>query len=164
MLKTDGVRKLYQVAKDLPIVDFHNHQSVVDMAKDRKFDNLTQLWVTADPYKHRMMRICGVEEKYITGDATDFEKFEKYCEVFPLLAGNPVYDWSLMELHQVFGIDIQFKSLGLHHCQHRLAGFLTDIGVTVQHPGYSSQRIAGFSCQIFDGHRLNPSRRRQQHP
>ena len=106
LLKTDGARALYQVAKDLPIIDFHNHLSVAEMAADRQFENLTRLWLTSDPYKHRLMRICGVEEKYITGDATDFEKFEKYCEIFPLLAGNPVYDWSRMELQRIFGIDI----------------------------------------------------------
>lgn len=105
LLKTDGARKLYRVAKDLPIIDFHNHLSVAEMAADRQFDNLTQLWLTSDPYKHRLMRICGVEEKYITGSASDYEKFEKYCEIFPLLAGNPVYDWSRMELHRIFGID-----------------------------------------------------------
>lgn len=105
LLKTDGARKLYRVAKDLPIIDFHNHLSVAEMAADRQFDNLTQLWLTSDPYKHRLMRICGVEEKYITGSAGDYEKFEKYCEIFPLLAGNPVYDWSRMELHRIFGID-----------------------------------------------------------
>ena len=106
LLKTEGARKLYQAAKDLPIIDFHNHLSVAEMAADRQFENLTRLWLTSDPYKHRLMRICGVEEKYITGDATDYEKFEKFCEVFPLLAGNPVYDWSRMELHRIFGIDI----------------------------------------------------------
>lgn len=105
MLKTEGARQLYAVAKDLPIIDFHNHLSVADMAADRQFENLTRLWLTSDPYKHRLMRICGVEEKYITGDATDYEKFEKYCEIFPLLAGNPVYDWSRMELSRIFGID-----------------------------------------------------------
>ena len=106
LLKTEGARKLYQVAKDLPIIDFHNHLSVADMASDRQFENLTRLWLTSDPYKHRLMRICGVEEKYITGDASDYEKFEKYCEIFPLLAGNPVYDWSRMELRRIFGIDL----------------------------------------------------------
>ena len=61
LLKTDGARALYQVAKDLPIIDFHNHLSVAEMAADRQFENLTRLWLTSDPYKHRLMRICGVE-------------------------------------------------------------------------------------------------------
>ncbi|MBQ8358302.1 MAG: glucuronate isomerase [Oscillospiraceae bacterium] len=105
LLKTDGARRLYEAARDLPIIDFHNHLSVADMAADRCFDDLTALWLTADPYKHRLMRICGVEERFITGDADPYEKFEKYCEIFPLLAGNPVYDWSRMELSRIFGID-----------------------------------------------------------
>ena len=69
------------------------------------FENLTELWLATDPYKHRLMRICGVAEHFITGDATPFEKFEKYCQVFPYLAGNPVYDWSRMELSSIFHID-----------------------------------------------------------
>lgn len=106
LLKTDGAVRLYnEYAKDLPIIDFHNHLSVKDIAADRMYEDLTELWLAADPYKHRLMRICGVEEHFITGSATPYEKFEKYCEVFPLLAGNPVYDWSRMELSRIFGID-----------------------------------------------------------
>ncbi len=106
MLKTAGAERLYsEFAKELPIVDFHNHICVADIAADRRFENLGQLWLAPDPYKHRLMRICGVDEHYITGDAEPWEKFEKYCEIFPYLAGNPVYDWSKMELSQIFGID-----------------------------------------------------------
>lgn len=106
LLKTAGAERLYsEFAKELPIVDFHNHICVADIAADRRFENLGQLWLAPDPYKHRLMRICGVDEHYITGDAEPWEKFEKYCEIFPYLAGNPVYDWSKMELSQIFGID-----------------------------------------------------------
>ena len=106
LLKTRGAEQLYlEYAKKLPVIDFHNHVSVADMAKDRRFENLYELWLACDPYKHRLMRICGVAEHFITGDATPFEKFEKYCQVFPYLAGNPVYDWSRMELSRVFGIE-----------------------------------------------------------
>ena len=106
LLKSEAARRLYQqAAQDLPVIDYHNHLSVADMASDRKFENLTELWLAPDPYKHRLMRICGVDEHFITGNAEPFEKFKKYCEVFPLLAGNPVYDWSRMELSMVFGVD-----------------------------------------------------------
>ena len=106
LLTTENARRLYEAhAKGLPIIDFHNHVSVSEIARDRKFENITELWLASDPYKHRLMRICGVPEDYITGAADPYEKFEKYCRVFPLLAGNPVYDWSRMELQQVFGID-----------------------------------------------------------
>ena len=105
LLPTDNARRLYQQhAKELPIIDFHNHLNVADLAADRRYPDITALWLATDPYKHRLMRICGVPEQYITGDAEPFEKFKKYCEIFPLLAGNPVFDWSRMELSNIFGI------------------------------------------------------------
>ena len=106
LLKTKNAENLYmEWARDLPVIDFHNHVSVSDLANDRFFENIYELWIASDPYKHRMMRICGVEERLITGEASPYEKFEKYCEVFPYFAGNPVYDWSRMELSRVFGIE-----------------------------------------------------------
>lgn len=105
LLKSENAVRLYETyAKDLPIIDFHNHLSVADIVSNRMYDNITQLWLASDPYKHRLMRICGVEEHYITGNATDREKFQKFCGVYPYLAGNPVYDWGRMELAKVFGI------------------------------------------------------------
>ena len=105
LLKTKTAQQLYaQYARHKPIIDYHNHISMADIAADRRYENLTELWLTPDPYKHRLMRICGVDECFITGNADPFEKFEKFCQVFPYLAGNPVYDWSRMELSDVFGI------------------------------------------------------------
>ena len=107
LLKSDLAKKLYtEVAAKLPIIDYHNHLSVADVASDRKFENITQLWISVDPYKHRAMRILGVPEKYITGDATDFEKFEKWYGCLPRLAGNPLFDWTIMEFDTVFGMEI----------------------------------------------------------
>lgn len=106
LLKNKTAQQLYvEYARELPIIDYHNHISVADIIANRKFENIHELWIESDPYKHRLMRICGVEEQYITGDASPFEKFEKFCEVFPYLAGNPVYDWSKMELSHIFGIE-----------------------------------------------------------
>ena len=106
LLKTKNAQDLYfEYAKDLPIIDFHNHVSVADITSDRRFENLYELWLASDPYKHRLMRICGIDEHFITGVASPYEKFEKYCEIFPYLAGNPVYDWSRMELSRIFGIE-----------------------------------------------------------
>ena len=106
LLKSDGATRLYQNwVQELPVIDFHNHLSVEDMRNDRQYENITELWLASDPYKHRLMRICGIKEHYITGEASPCEKFEKYCEIVPLLAGNPVYDWSRMELSQIFGIE-----------------------------------------------------------
>lgn len=106
LLKNEKAKKLYyEVAKNLPIIDYHNHLLVGDINNDKKFSNLFELWIESDPYKHRLMRIKGVPEKFITGDAKPFEKFIKFCSIFPMLAGNPVYDWCKMELSYIFGID-----------------------------------------------------------
>ena len=105
LLKTKDAQRLYESVRELPIIDFHNHICVADIKADKKYDSITSLWLTPDPYKHRLMRICGVDEHFITGDATPYEKFKKYCEIFPYIAGNPVYDWSRMELSRVFDIN-----------------------------------------------------------
>lgn len=98
---------LYEsVAKELPIIDYHNHLAVQDVLSDRKFENITQLWIATDPYKHRAMRILGVPEHFITGDASDFEKFEKWYGCLPRLAGNALYDWSVMEFALLFDITL----------------------------------------------------------
>lgn len=94
-------------AKTLPIIDYHNHLSVEDLAADRRYQNLAQLWLLNDPYKHRAMRICGVEERLITGDAADFDKFKAWMSVLPGLIGNPLYDWSVLEMKRVFGIELK---------------------------------------------------------
>ena len=107
LLNNELARQMYvEVAKDLPIIDYHNHLCIEDIASDRMFNNVTELWVTLDPYKHRAMRILGIEEKYITGETSDFEKFEKWYQCIPQLIGNPLYDWSLMEFHKVFEIEL----------------------------------------------------------
>ena len=96
-------RKLYDsYAKDLPIVDYHNHLSLCQLQPGYRFQNITQLWVSADPYKHRAMRILGVDERRITGDADDYEKFRVWYESLPRLIGNPLFDWSVMEMKTVF--------------------------------------------------------------
>lgn len=105
MLKSPLAVQLYEsCAKELPIIDYHNHLSVQDIVSDRSFDNITQLWIAVDPYKHRAMRILGIPEHFITGDAGDYEKFEKWYGCLPRLAGNPLYDWSVMEFELLFGM------------------------------------------------------------
>lgn len=106
MLNGKTARILYEEhARALPIVDYHNHISAADVQSNKKFENLTDIWLTPDPYKHRLMRISGIPEQYITGDTAPREKFRKFAAIFPYLVGNPVYDWSLMELSHVFGIE-----------------------------------------------------------
>jgi glucuronate isomerase len=107
LLKNEVAIKLYETcARDLPIIDYHNHLNVADILSDRKFENITRLWISVDPYKHRAMRILGVPERYITGDATDYEKFEKWYHCIPRLVGNALYDWSVMEFDLIFGITL----------------------------------------------------------
>lgn len=105
LLNSQNAEALYEAVKSLPVIDFHNHLSAKDIATDKRYDDICELWLTSDPYKHRLMRICGVEERLITGDCAPKEKFKEFCRVFPYLAGNPVYDWSRMELSSVFGIE-----------------------------------------------------------
>lgn len=106
LLQTPLARELYnKVARELPLIDFHNHLSVADLARDRQYANITELWVASDPYKHRAMRMCGVPEQLITGDASPYEKFEVWCKTYPKLIGTPLYHWTQMELSTVFGID-----------------------------------------------------------
>lgn len=96
-------------AKNLPVIDYHNHLDVKGISDNVKIENITKLWISSDPYKHRAMRILGVEEKYITGNADDRQKFEKWYESLPLLAGNVLFDWSVMELDKVLGVDLLYE-------------------------------------------------------
>ena len=167
LLKTENAQRLYETfAKDLPIIDYHNHVSVADIASDRRFGNLTELWLAPDPYKHRLMRICGVVEHYITGGASPYEKFEKFCEIFPLLAGNPVYDWSRMELSLVFGIDdipCKENAKKIYHAageKLRSAEFSNNAILARFHVEYQSP-VASILDDLtpFDGKRVAPSLR-----
>ena len=107
LLTTETARRLYEeAARDLPLVDYHNHLSVADLSSDRSFEDIAELWLLSDPYKHRAMRICGVDETLITGQASHYEKFKAWCEVYPRLMGGPLYDWSRMEMEVVFGITL----------------------------------------------------------
>ncbi len=94
----------YNTASKLPIIDYHNHLSVADIAENKRFESMYDLWLGSDPYKHRAMRICGIDEAYITGNASPYEKFEKWSGIVPKLIGNPLYHWTDMELKNVFGI------------------------------------------------------------
>ncbi len=95
----------HQVAADLPIVDFHNHLPVQDIADNRQFENISQLWISGDPYKHRLMRMFGIAENEITGDTSDEAKFKHWAKILPFTLGTPLYHWSALELKRVFDID-----------------------------------------------------------
>jgi len=105
LLRTKTARRLYhEHAEGLPIVDFHNHLNARDLADDRVFENITQLWIATDPYKHRAMRMAGVPERLISGDASDREKFDAWAATVPKTVGNPLYHWTALELKRYFDI------------------------------------------------------------
>lgn len=103
LLTTATARELYhQAAKSMPVLDYHCHINPREIAEDRRFNNITELWLGGDHYKWRYMRACGVEERYITGDVSDKEKFLKWAEVLGKAIGNPLYHWSHLELQRYF--------------------------------------------------------------
>ena len=89
----------------MPIIDYHCHLDPKEIYEDRKFENITQVWLGGDHYKWRLMRSAGVAERFITGDASDREKFQKWAETISLAIGNPLYHWSHLELRNYFGYD-----------------------------------------------------------
>ncbi len=89
---------LYSWVRDLPIIDWHNHLDMRMLAEDKPLGSLYEVWVKADPYKHRAMRICGEPERVITGDASEGEKWEAWKRTLPKLVGNPLFAWAKMEL------------------------------------------------------------------
>ena len=99
-------KALYEQVKDLPIIDYHCHLDQKKIAADAKFSDIGELWLAGDHYKWRAMRMCGVDEYYITGGADFHDKFIKYAEIVPNLVGNPLYYWTHLELKQIFGIDL----------------------------------------------------------
>ncbi len=105
LLETETARRLYHdFAAEMPIIDYHNHLPPQEIAEDKKFANLTQIWLAGDHYKWRAMRTNGVAERYVTGVASDAEKFEKWSETVPYTLRNPLYHWTHLELQRYFGI------------------------------------------------------------
>jgi glucuronate isomerase len=106
LLQTETAQKLYHDhAAKMPIFDYHCHINPKDIAEDRKFKTITEIWLAGDHYKWRGMRTNGVDEKFCTGDASDWEKFEKWAETVPHTLRNPLYHWTHLELKKFFGIE-----------------------------------------------------------
>jgi len=104
LLNTPFSRKLYHnYAEKMPILDYHCHIDPREIAEDRHYDNITQLWLGGDHYKWRQMRSNGIDERYITGDASDYEKFVEWSKTLEKAIGNPLYHWSHLELQRYFG-------------------------------------------------------------
>lgn len=106
LLETEPARRLYhEYAKQMPIFDYHSHISVKEILDNKKFSSITEAWLGGDHYKWRLIRAMGVPEKYITDKTTpDWERFQKWAEIIPYAVGNPVYQWTHLELRRFFGI------------------------------------------------------------
>ncbi|MFI3280081.1 MAG: glucuronate isomerase [Rikenellaceae bacterium] len=110
MLDSSVAQELYHnYAADKPIIDYHCHLDPAMIARNATFENISQLWLGGDHYKWRAMRGNGISEEYITGDKSDWEKFEKWAETVPYAMRNPLYHWTHLELSRVFGIDKVLK-------------------------------------------------------
>lgn len=106
LLENEYAKELFHdYAKDLPIIDYHNHLPPEEIRNDKNFKNITEVWLGGDHYKWRLMRANGVDEKYVTGSASDQEKFKQWAKTVPNTLGNPLYHWTHMELLNYFGID-----------------------------------------------------------
>jgi glucuronate isomerase len=106
LLHSDFARILYHdYAKNLPIIDYHNHLPPAELASNRQFENISKIWLAGDHYKWRAMRTLGINEHFITGEASDLEKFQKWSATVPYTMRNPLYHWSHMEMRRYFGID-----------------------------------------------------------
>ena len=107
LLMTDTAKTLYHnYAKNMPIYDFHCHLNPKEIYENKKYKNITEVWLGGDHYKWRAMRSNGVDERYITGDADDKEKFMKWAETIDECYGNPLFHWTHLELKRFFGIDL----------------------------------------------------------
>lgn len=104
LLGSDTARRLFAAVGDVPIVDYHCHLSAQELAEDRRFGSITEVWLGADHYKWRLMRGAGVDERLITGDADDWEKFHAFATVLGRAIGNPIHHWSHLELQRYFDI------------------------------------------------------------
>jgi glucuronate isomerase len=137
LLETDVAADLYERARDLPIVDYHCHLSPDQMASNHRFRSLTEIWLDGDHYKWRAMRANGIAERLITGEASDWEKFEAWAGTVPETLRNPLYHWTAMELRRPFGVDTLLgpataRSI-FEHCNAKLVeGAFSTMGLLAQ--------------------------------
>ena len=135
LLQNEFAKTLYHdYAKHLPIIDYHCHLSPQDLATNRQFENLTKIWLDGDHYKWRAMRTLGIDEQYITGDASDFEKFERWAYTVPHTVRNPLYHWSHLELKRYFGVG---KLLGPDTAKE----IFDECSVKLKQPAYSVRNL-----------------------
>ncbi|MCR4562055.1 MAG: glucuronate isomerase [Bacilli bacterium] len=110
LLNSETAVSLYQLVKDLPIIDYHCHLDQNKIKNNDSFSDIGELWLSGDHYKWRAMRMCGVDEEYISGKASYHDKFLKYASILPKIIGNPLYYWTHFELKQIFDINEPLNS------------------------------------------------------
>ena len=138
MLKNEPAKKLYEMVKDLPIIDYHCHLNPQMIAEDYKFRNVYDLFLGGDHYKWRQMRTNGVDEEYITGGADEYEKFKAFAKTMPYLIGNPLYHWTHLELKKYFGIEEHLSEATCESIWNRVNECLAK-------PEYSAQNLIKMS-------------------
>lgn len=127
LLKTKTAQKLYfEHAQKMPIIDYHCHLPPAEIAENKRWKNITELWLSGDHYKWRAMRTFSVPERFITGDASDKEKFEKYAETVFYAIGNPLYHWTHLELSRYFNINDILSPATAHSIWEKANGKLAD--------------------------------------
>lgn len=126
LLQSELAKQLYKEVQDLPIYDFHNHLSPREIYKNEPFKNITNMWLDHDHYKWRLMRVSGVEETFITGDASELDKFKAYAGALEYAYLNPLYHWSHMELQKYFGIDTILTSENAEEVYNKANAYLAN--------------------------------------
>jgi glucuronate isomerase len=135
MLQNDTARRLYHdYAREMPLIDYHCHLPVNQIDEDRTFDNLTDIWLRGDHYKWRAMRTLGVDERYITGDATDEEKFRQWAAMAPYTVRSPLFHWTQMELKDPFGVENLL-------CAENASAIYAHCNTLLQKPEYSARGL-----------------------
>ncbi len=135
LLRSKTAQRLYHdYAENMPIIDYHCHLLPKEIAGDKRFENLTQLWLYGDHYKWRAMRSNGVDERFCSGEAGDFEKFMKWAETVPMTLRNPLYHWTHLELKRYFGIEELLNKDTAKSIYERTREQITD-------PGFSARSL-----------------------
>ena len=132
MLHSETAKELFEIAKDLPIIDYHCHLIPALIAKDHAFTSIGEVMLAGDHYKWRVMRSFGIDEKYVTGDADYREKFRAFATALPYCAGNPMLHWTQLELKRYFDIDEQHSPATAKDIWDRVNACLAQDGFTAR--------------------------------
>ena len=152
LLNNKTAKELYDsYAKDMPIFDYHCHLSEYQIYENKPFSDIFEIWLAGDHYKWRLMRNYGVDEKYITGDSTNKEKFLTYCRVLGTAFGNPLYHWSQVELKEYFGCELEINEKNAEAIWDECNEYIRSNSVTPQSLIESSNVTHVFTTnEVFD--------------